>query len=101
MALCDRAQRRRAVTLVVMHGDATPCCLQWHRSLAWTHSHRESPRTCPERGPMHLGFEGKRVLVTGSTAGIGPAAALGFSREGARIIVNGRTQTPLARAPAK
>src|SRR5438034_934785 len=46
---------------------------------------------------MHLGLEGKRVLVTGSTAGIG-AVAVGFAREGGRVILNGRTDVRLAAA---
>lgn len=41
---------------------------------------------------MDLGLNGKTALVTGSTAGIGFAAALELAREGARVIVNGRTQ---------
>ena len=41
---------------------------------------------------MNLNLEHKTVLVTGSTAGIGFAIALGLAREGARVIVNGRTQ---------
>jgi NAD(P)-dependent dehydrogenase (short-subunit alcohol dehydrogenase family) len=41
---------------------------------------------------MELGLEGKRVLVTGSTAGIGFAAARAFAREGAHVFVNGRTR---------
>src|SRR5579862_2788716 len=41
---------------------------------------------------MDLKLTGKTALVTGSTAGIGYAIALGLSREGARVIVNGRTQ---------
>src|ERR1017187_156821 len=41
---------------------------------------------------MNLKLEDKTALVTGSTAGIGFAIALGLAREGARVIVNGRTQ---------
>jgi len=41
---------------------------------------------------MDLGLSGKRVLVTGSTAGIGFAAAVAFAREGADVVVNGRAQ---------
>jgi NAD(P)-dependent dehydrogenase (short-subunit alcohol dehydrogenase family) len=41
---------------------------------------------------MELGLEGKRALVTGSTGGIGLAAASQLAGEGARVIVNGRTQ---------
>jgi NAD(P)-dependent dehydrogenase (short-subunit alcohol dehydrogenase family) len=50
---------------------------------------------------MLLGLEGKRVLVTGSTGGIGFAAALGFAREGARVVVNGRSEARLAGARAR
>jgi NAD(P)-dependent dehydrogenase (short-subunit alcohol dehydrogenase family) len=41
---------------------------------------------------MNLKLDDKAALVTGSTAGIGFAIALGLAREGARVIVNGRTQ---------
>ena len=41
---------------------------------------------------MDLGLAGKRALITGSTAGIGYAAAEGLAREGAIVIVNGRSQ---------
>ncbi len=41
---------------------------------------------------MNLELAGKRAVVTGSTAGIGLAAALGLAREGASVVVNGRTQ---------
>jgi NAD(P)-dependent dehydrogenase (short-subunit alcohol dehydrogenase family) len=37
-------------------------------------------------------LRGKRALVTGSTAGIGLAIAEALAREGAAVIVNGRTQ---------
>ena len=40
---------------------------------------------------MDLQLEGKRVLVTGSTAGIGFAIAKGLAKEGASVIVNGRS----------
>ncbi len=40
---------------------------------------------------MDLGLAPKVALVTGSTAGIGFATAEALAREGARVIVNGRT----------
>jgi NAD(P)-dependent dehydrogenase (short-subunit alcohol dehydrogenase family) len=40
---------------------------------------------------MDLQLRGKRALVTGSTAGIGFAAAAGLYAEGATVVVNGRT----------
>src|SRR4029453_7216593 len=39
---------------------------------------------------MDLGLRDKKALITGSTAGIGLAAALALAREGAHVIVNGR-----------
>ena len=41
---------------------------------------------------MDLQLAGKRALVTGSTAGIGYAIAVSLAREGAEVILNGRTQ---------
>jgi NAD(P)-dependent dehydrogenase (short-subunit alcohol dehydrogenase family) len=41
---------------------------------------------------MDLQLKGKRALVTGSTAGIGFAAARLLAAEGARVTVNGRQQ---------
>ena len=41
---------------------------------------------------MDLKLRGKRALVTGSTAGIGFAIAQGLAREGAEVVVNGRTE---------
>ena len=41
---------------------------------------------------MNLDLTGKLALVTGSTAGIGFAIALGLAREGATVIINGRTK---------
>ncbi len=40
---------------------------------------------------MDLRLDGKRALVTGSTAGIGFAIAKGLAQEGAEVIFNGRT----------
>lgn len=41
---------------------------------------------------MDLQLDGRRALVTGSTAGIGFAIAAALAKEGALVIVNGRTQ---------
>src|ERR1700733_5285349 len=41
---------------------------------------------------MDLQLDGKRALVSGSTAGIGYAIARALAGEGAHVIVNGRTQ---------
>jgi NAD(P)-dependent dehydrogenase (short-subunit alcohol dehydrogenase family) len=41
---------------------------------------------------MDLGLTGKTALVTGSTAGIGFAIAQVLAGEGAKVVVNGRTQ---------
>jgi NAD(P)-dependent dehydrogenase (short-subunit alcohol dehydrogenase family) len=42
---------------------------------------------------MDLKLNGKLALVTGSTAGIGHAIASALAREGAKVIINGRTQS--------
>jgi len=47
---------------------------------------------------MDLKLRGKRALVTGSTAGIGLAAAEVLAREGAAVVVNGRTDDRVRRA---
>jgi NAD(P)-dependent dehydrogenase (short-subunit alcohol dehydrogenase family) len=47
---------------------------------------------------MNLQLEGKTALVTGSTAGIGLAIASALAKEGAAVIVNGRTQDRVDRA---
>ena len=41
---------------------------------------------------MDLQLRGRRALVTGSTAGIGFAIASELAKEGAQVIVNGRTR---------
>jgi NAD(P)-dependent dehydrogenase (short-subunit alcohol dehydrogenase family) len=50
---------------------------------------------------MNLQLEGKRALVSGSTAGIGFAIAEALAKEGARVIVNGRTQKRVDEAVGK
>jgi NAD(P)-dependent dehydrogenase (short-subunit alcohol dehydrogenase family) len=47
---------------------------------------------------MDLHLNGKRALVTGSTAGIGLAIATSLARENARVIVSGRTQSGVDKA---
>jgi NAD(P)-dependent dehydrogenase (short-subunit alcohol dehydrogenase family) len=50
---------------------------------------------------MDLQLEGKTALVTGSTAGIGFAIATALAKEGAAVIVNGRTQQRVDEAVRK
>src|SRR2546427_11331878 len=47
---------------------------------------------------MNLQLENKLALVTGSTAGIGFTIAKALAAEGARVIVNGRTEARVAEA---
>ena len=44
---------------------------------------------------MDLNLSGKRVLVTGSSKGIGKAIAKNFKQEGAKVILNGRDSRDL------
>jgi NAD(P)-dependent dehydrogenase (short-subunit alcohol dehydrogenase family) len=50
---------------------------------------------------MDMQLKGKLALVSGSTAGIGHAIASGLAAEGARVIVNGRTQSSVDDAVAR
>jgi len=50
---------------------------------------------------MDLQLTGKLALVTGSTAGIGLAIAESLAAEGARVIVNGRTEARVSEASAQ
>src|SRR5581483_3835593 len=47
---------------------------------------------------MDLQLKGKKALVSGSTAGIGLAIATALAREGAVVIVNGRTEERVRQA---
>jgi len=50
---------------------------------------------------MIIDFTGRRVLITGSTSGIGFAAAKGFLASGASVVINGRSEKSVAAAIAK
>jgi hypothetical protein len=50
---------------------------------------------------MNLKLDNKLALVTGSTAGIGLAIARTLAAEGARVIINGRTQARVDEALAE
>lgn len=50
---------------------------------------------------MDLQLKGRIALVTGSTAGIGYAIAVALAREGAEVVVNGRTQARVDEACAR
>ena len=50
---------------------------------------------------MDLRLQGKKALITGSTAGIGLATAAALAGEGAAVVVNGRTEARVAAAVAK
>ncbi|HEY1999168.1 SDR family NAD(P)-dependent oxidoreductase [Paraburkholderia sp.] len=50
---------------------------------------------------MDLQLKGKLALVSGSTAGIGLAIATALAQEGARVIVNGRSQESVDKTVAQ
>jgi NAD(P)-dependent dehydrogenase (short-subunit alcohol dehydrogenase family) len=50
---------------------------------------------------MDLKIKGKTVVVSGSTAGIGFAIAAALAAEGAKVVVNGRTQARVEAAVKK
>ena len=47
---------------------------------------------------MDLGLKGKSAVVSGSTAGIGLAIATVLAAEGARVVINGRTEARVTAA---
>jgi NAD(P)-dependent dehydrogenase (short-subunit alcohol dehydrogenase family) len=50
---------------------------------------------------MRIDLTGKTAIVTGSTAGIGLAIAVGLAESGAQVIVNGRTEASVERGLAQ
>ncbi len=66
-------------------------------------SYQDSPSPQPgyNEETMDLQLDRKLALVTGSTAGIGNAIAVSLAREGASVIINGRTQAAVDAAAAK
>jgi NAD(P)-dependent dehydrogenase (short-subunit alcohol dehydrogenase family) len=50
---------------------------------------------------MELGLKGKTAVVSGSTAGIGLGIAVALAREGANVVVNGRTSARVESALQK
>ena len=50
---------------------------------------------------MNLGLQGKLAVVSGSTAGIGFAIAAMLAQEGARVVINGRTEARVTTAVEK
>ena len=49
---------------------------------------------------MDLGLKEKKVVVSGSTAGIGFGIGAAFAAEGAKVVLNGRTESRVAAALA-
>jgi NAD(P)-dependent dehydrogenase (short-subunit alcohol dehydrogenase family) len=47
---------------------------------------------------MDLQLNGKKALISGSTKGIGLAIAIALAREGAHVVINGRSEGSLAAA---
>src|SRR5882762_4010392 len=71
----------------------------WQSSTALRRSNTCRWRTdAPEEVTMDLKLTDKRALVSGSTKGIGLAIATALAREGARVVINGRTEASVSAA---
>src|ERR1700730_13733377 len=93
-------EKPRTATLATQSGNGTPKvndCAQRVKPEAGTLNHRSLN---PHRILMDFQLEGKRALITGSSAGIGYAIAERLALEGASVIVNGRTQQRVDQALA-
>ena len=55
------------------------------------HPIRYTPTGSEKWGKSGMGFEGKGVLITGATSGIGAQCARAFAREGAKLVLAGRS----------
>jgi NAD(P)-dependent dehydrogenase (short-subunit alcohol dehydrogenase family) len=64
--------------------------LRWW--VGMQHLPREAGARAKGEVQMNFGLQGKLAVVTGSTAGIGLAIAAALAAEGARVVINGRTQ---------
>src|SRR5207302_7836685 len=83
------------MAIPVLHSGAANAYLENGRTIASLARSKRQPKAS-----MNLELENKTALVTGSTAGIGFAIARSLAAEGARVIVNGRTEARVSEAIA-
>lgn len=57
---------------------------------AWPVGQADCPDTDAGETEMKIELNGKKAIVSGSTAGIGRAIAEGLARAGASVVINGR-----------
>src|SRR6202521_3981755 len=58
----------------------------------WKRTQRPSPQPSPLDGGRENGVDGKRVVITGATSGIGLAAAEALAALGARLTIIARSE---------